>query len=110
LSDELEHQVRIVRAELSRQQDEASKKVTRGVVLIAVVPLVILAAVLLASVFEGAFGLVVPLLSAVAYTLIGTVGGVAMIAAGAVESRRIGKQLDDYDNVRQLPAARVVIR
>lgn len=33
-----------------------------------------------------------------------------MIAAGAVEHRRIGKQLYDHEHVRQLPEARVVIR
>jgi hypothetical protein len=110
LSDELAHQIQTVRAELARQADEARKKINRGVIMIAVVPLVIIVALTMASLFGGVLGLVVPLLSAVAYTLIGTVGGVAMIAAGVVDQRRAGKQLDDYDNVRQLPAARVVIR
>jgi hypothetical protein len=109
LSDDLAHHVEVVRAELARQKDEARTKINRGIVLIAVVPLVILVAVFGAIVF-GEIGLLIALVSAVAYTLVGTLGGFVMIAAGAAEHRRIGKQLEDYENVRQLPAARVVIR
>jgi hypothetical protein len=109
LSDDLALEVAVVRAELSRQQDDARTRINRGIVLVAVVPLVILISVF-AAVQLGGLGMLVSLLSAVAYTLIGTIGGVAMIASGAVDHRRIGKQLDDYVNVRQLPAARVVIR
>jgi hypothetical protein len=109
LSDDLAHEVAVVRAELSRQQEDARTRINRGIVLVAVVPLVILIAVF-AAVQLGGLGMLVSLLSAVAYTLIGTIGGVAMIASGAVDHRRISKQLDDYVNVRQLPAARVVIR
>ncbi len=98
-----------MRSELQRQQEDARTRINRGIVMIAVVPLVIVVAVLIA-IQLGGLGLLVSLLSAVAYTLIGTVGGVAMIAAGAVEHRRIGKQLHDYDHVRQLPEARLVIR
>jgi hypothetical protein len=109
LSDDLEHELTVVREELERQREDARAKINRGIVMIAVVPLVILIAVI-AAIQLGGLGLLVSLLSAVAYTLIGTVGGVAMIASGAVEHRRAGKQLDDYVNVRQLPEARVVIR
>ena len=37
-------------------------------------------------------------------------GDADLIIAGGVEYRRLGKHIDDYDHVRQLPEVRVVVR
>jgi hypothetical protein len=108
-TDDLALEVAAMRAELLRQQEDARKKVYRGIVMIALVPLVIILSLLVALQFGG-LALLVALLSGAAYTLIGSVGGIVMIGSGAVEHRRVGKQLHDYEHVRRLPEARIVVR
>ena len=100
----------IMRAELVRQQQEARGTINRGIVMIALVPLVILGAIGVAIGIGSVTAAVLALLGAGTYALIGSIGGLAMLASGAVEHRRVGKMLRDIDEPRQLPAARVVLR
>lgn len=100
----------VVRAELERQQQDARGTINRGVILLALVPLVILGALGVAVGIGSVTAAVLALLGAATYALIGSIGGLAMIASGAVDHRRISKLLRDIDEPRQLPAARIVIR
>lgn len=98
-----------VQAELEVQLEGARRKINRGIVVIALVPLVI-AMALVCALALGDVGILVSIVFGLGYTLIGTVAGVAMIAGGAVEHRRISKELRDVDPAHLLPAARVVVR
>jgi hypothetical protein len=100
----------IVRAELLRQKDDARSTIYRGLALIGLVPLVIAAAIIAAFALMSSVYALLVLLVGAAYTLIGGVAGIATMIAGGFEYRRIGKQLHDYDHVRQLPEARLVVR
>lgn len=100
----------IVRAELVRQQEDARVTINRGIVLVAMVPLVILGAIFAAISVGSATAAVVAVLGAGAYAFVGAIGGIAMMTSGAVEHRRIARQLREIDEPRQLPAARLVVR
>jgi hypothetical protein len=99
-----------VRGELVRQQQDARATIHRGVVMLAMVPLTILGAIVLALTVHSVTATVLAFLGTAAYALIGSIGGLAMMTSGAVDHRRIGKQLRDLDAPRQLPTARVVVR
>jgi hypothetical protein len=105
VSDDLEHRIASLREKLNRERYDARTQISSGVLMIALVPLVVMASVWFAG-QSGDLGALVALLVAPAYTLIGTVGGAAMIAGGAIEHHRLGNQLDDC--VHTLPAARIV--
>jgi hypothetical protein len=100
----------LVKAELVRQQQDARGTINRGIVMLAMIPLVILGAIGAAFAIGSTTGTVLALLGAVAYALLGGIGGIAMLASGAVEHRLITKQLREIDQPRQLPAARVIVR
>ena len=93
-----------------RQQLDARSTISRGIVLLALVPLVILVAIGLAVGIGSVTAAVLALLGAATYALVGSIGGLAMMTSGAVESRRITKMLRDIDDPRRLPAARVIVR
>jgi hypothetical protein len=99
----------VVRAELARLQEEARVSIRRGVVLIAVVPLVLIASVI-AALMLGGFGAFLSILLAATYMLIGSIAGMASIAGGVAEHRRSARKLRELDAMRQLPEARVVVR
>lgn len=107
--DDEDEAERIRRGKLVRARKDARRTIDRGVVLLALVPVVIaiVLVVVLAFGVGSSFSL---LLLAGAYTLIGTIGGIAMVASGGAESRRLGRELRAIDERRQLPAARVVKR
>lgn len=98
-----------VQAELEVQLEGARRKINRGIVVVALVPLVI-AMALVCALALGDVGILVSVVFGLGYTLIGTVAGAAMIAGGAVEHRRISKELREVDPAHLLPAARVVVR
>ncbi len=98
-----------VQAELATQLEATRRRINRGIVVVALVPLVLAMALVIALAL-GDIGILVGVVFGVGYTLIGTVAGIAMIAGGAVEHRRISKQLREVDPANLLPAARVVVR
>jgi len=100
----------IVRAELARQQEAARVTINRGIVVLAMVPLVLLAAAFAAIAINSATAVLLAILGAGAYVFVGAIGGIALITSGAIEHRRIAKQLRAIDEPRQLPAARLVVR
>jgi len=107
--DEHDAAERSKRDKLVRAQKDARQTIDRGVLLLALVPVV--AAIVI--VFVLAFGVSSTfflLLLAGAYTLVGGIGGIALIASGGTQSRRLGRELRAIDERRQLPAARVVKR
>lgn len=99
----------LVRTELVRLQEEARVSIRRGVVLIAVVPVVLIASAIAATVVGG-FGAFLSLLAAATYMLIGSIAGMASIAGGVAEHRRSARKLRELDARRQLPPARLVVR
>lgn len=99
-----------VRSELVRQQQDARATINRGVMMLAMVPLTILGAIVLALTVHSVTATVIAFLGAATYALIGSIGGLALMTSGAVDHRRMGKQLRELDAPRQLPAARVVVR
>ncbi len=99
-----------LRAELVRAQQDARSTIHRGVLLIALVPLVLLGAVCIGIGLGSTAATVLAILGAATYTLIGSIGGLAALTAGAFEHRRITKELRAIDAPRQLPAARVIMR
>jgi hypothetical protein len=107
--DEQDQADQVRRGKLVRAQKDARQTIDRGVLLLALVPVVlaIMLVVVLAFGVGSSFSL---LLLAGAYTLIGGIGGISMIASGSTESRRLGRELRAIDERRQLPAARVVKR
>ena len=74
----------VIRAELVRTQDEARRSVYRGVALIGIVPIVLIASVLFAFVLGG-FGALLSILIAAAYMLIGGIAGTASIIGGVAD-------------------------
>jgi hypothetical protein len=100
---------RIKRGKLVRAQKDARQTFDRGVLLLALVP-VIATIVLVFVLAFGASSTFFLMLLAGAYALVGGIGGIAMIASGGTQSRRLGRQLRAIDERRQLPAARVVKR
>jgi hypothetical protein len=98
-----------VQAELEVQLEATRRRINRGIVVVALVPLV-LAMALVTALALGDIGILVGAVFGIGYTLIGTIAGIAMIAGGAVEHRHISKQLREVDPANLLPAARVVIR
>lgn len=98
-----------VQAELEVQLEATRRRINRGIVVIAMVPLV-LAMSLVTALALGNVGLLVGLVFGVGYLLVGTIAGIAMIAGGAVEHRHISKQLREVDPAHLLPAARVIVR
>jgi hypothetical protein len=102
-------EIAIVRSELVRQQKDARSTIYRGVLLIAMVPVVVVVAVITAL-FLGGVPSVIAILAGAVYALIGGVAGVGTIIAGGLEYRRLGKQVHDYDHVRHLPEARLIER
>ncbi|HSD90638.1 MAG TPA: hypothetical protein VLB44_24105 [Kofleriaceae bacterium] len=108
-ADEQDEADRIKRGKLVRAQKDARQTLDRGVLLLGLVPVV--ASVVLVFVLAfGASSMFFLLILAGAYTLVGGVGGIALIASGGTLSRRLGRELRAIDERRQLPAARVVKR
>lgn len=99
-----------VRSELVRQQREARAVINRGMVMLAIVPLSFLGAIVLALTVQSVTATVLAFLGAATYALVGCIGGLAMMTSGAVDHRRLGKQLRELDAPHQLPPARVVMR
>ena len=99
-----------LRAELVSAQQDARGSIHRGVIMLALVPLVLLGAVGIAIGLGSTTATVLAILGAATYTLIGSIGGLAMLTSGAFEHRRLTKELRAIDAPRQLPAARVVVR
>jgi hypothetical protein len=100
---------RATRNRLVRAQDDARGTIHRGVMLIALIPIMLLAAVL-AAVVIGPLGAVMAFIIAAAYALVGSIGGIAAIAAGVTDHRKATKELRAFDAPRQLPMARLVQR
>ena len=92
-----------------RAQNDARVTIHRGVVLIALIPAITIASVVAAFVI-GPIGALMAILFAVAYALVGGIGGIASIAAGLTDHRRATRELRAIDAPRQLPVARVVHR
>jgi phosphate/sulfate permease len=99
----------LVRAELVRMREEARYVIHRGVALIAVVPLVLIAAVIAAFALGG-FGAFMSILLAATYLLVGSIAGIGMIVGGVTDHRRCTRQLRELEAVHQLPEARVIVR
>jgi hypothetical protein len=99
----------VTRNRLVRAQDNARGTIHRGVLLIAMIPILGVAALLAAFVI-GPFGAVMAFIIAVAYGLVGGIGGLAAIAAGLTDHRKATRELRAFDAPRQLPVARVVHR
>jgi hypothetical protein len=77
--------------------------------LIALIPIMLLAAIL-AAIVIGPLGAVMAFIIAAAYALVGSIGGIAAIAAGMTDHRKATKELRAFDAPRQLPMARLVQR
>jgi hypothetical protein len=99
----------VVRAALVRTRQEARLSIHRGVALIAVIPIVLIAALVVAFAVGG-LGAFLSILLAGIYMLVGGIGGVAFIVGGLADHRRSTRELRGIDERRQLPAARVVVR
>lgn len=102
-------EIAIVRAELLRQHRDSRGTIKRGVILIALVVPILMGTVMVGLTVGGIAG-GLAIVGGVLYTLLGSIGGMVTIASGLVEHRRTRKELYDYDHVRQLPAARLVLR
>ena len=97
----------VVRAELVRSQDEARMSISRGVAMIGIVPLVVIGAVI-AGFALGGFGAFLAFLVAAAYTLVGSIAGIASIVGGIADHRRCARELRSLDDIRKLPEARLL--
>jgi len=100
---------RVTRNRLVRAQDDARVTIHRGVMLIALIPIILIAAVLAAFAI-GPLAAVMAFIVAAAYGLVGGVGGLAAIAAGMTDHRKATRELRAFDAPRQLPQARLVQR
>jgi predicted Co/Zn/Cd cation transporter (cation efflux family) len=99
-----------LRDELTRQQELARRTINRGIVTLAVIPIVLVAALAFVSAIDTLGGLLVSLALAGLYTLISGLVGLGMITSGGVTLRRLNKELRAIDEPHQLPVARVVDR
>jgi hypothetical protein len=100
----------LVRQELGKQQESARVTLNRGIVLLALVPLVIILAVVGALLIETLGAVMLAVCGGALYCLVAGIGGIAMITSGAVELRRVNRELEALDEPYRLPAARVVVR
>lgn len=100
---------RVLRAELVRGQEQARVTISRGVALIAVAPLVLFAAIVAGLALGGAGALMAGIIAAT-YLLVGSIAGMASIAAGLSEHRRCARELRVLDARYQLPRARLLLR
>ena len=99
----------VVRAALVRTQQEARLSIHRGVALIAVIPLVLITALIVAFAVGG-LGAFLSVLLAATYMLVGGIGGVAAIVGGLADHRRAARELRGLDELHKLPEARIVLR
>ncbi len=97
------------RFDVEMRRRAALQRILGGLFLFALVPVGLAFTSLLAS-LPGELALVAALKLGVASTLICPIAGASMIVGGAVEHRRISKQLREMDPARLLPAARLVVR
>jgi hypothetical protein len=96
------------RNQLVRARDDSRATIYRGVTLLALVPVVVIAAAISAAVI-GPVGIFALILAA-AYGLVGGIGGVATIVAGVSGHRKARRELRAFDAPRQLPVARLLER
>ena len=99
----------VVRTELIRVQQDARQAIHRGVALIAVVPVMLVGAVM-AALLIGGFAGFMAVLVAIAYMFVGSIAGVAWIIGGVADHRRAARELRGIDDLRKLPEARIVQR
>lgn len=96
------------RDELTRDRADGLATRNRGLKLLISIPAVAIPGFVLAVSTSGVTSIVLVVLAGV-YTLVGAIGGLVMIAAGAAQYHSVSHRLDALD-VAQLPAARVVVR
>lgn len=97
------------RDELTRDRAEGKATRNRGLKLLVSIPLVAFPAFVFALWTSGVASIALVVLAGV-YTLVGGIGGLVMIAAGAAQYHNVNNRLEALDVAGQLPAARVVLR
>lgn len=98
-----------MRLKLLRAQADARHSIDRGVVMLAMVPIAVVGG-LFAALILGIIGGLVAVVLALAYAMIGGIGGIAMIVTGTMAFRHTRRELAKLGEPLQLPAARVIIR
>ena len=96
-------EARVDIAILQRDRDEAQRSVTRGCVLIVLVPVLIGIAFAFAVMFHS----IAPLIVAAMYAAVGGVAGVASLGVGAFRLRHANKELARIEAER-IPPARLL--
>ena len=98
-----------LRADLVRTRERAGTTCQRGILLVALIPLILGASVIAAFLLGPVAGLLLFLLAGI-YTLVGGLAGMGLFVVGIVDRRHSTQELKALDALRMLPAARVVRR
>ena len=98
------------RTELQNMQADARKQSTRGLKLLASIPLVGTIGMLMALSIPGTAVAISAFIATCLYVLFAGIGGVGNLLAGSIYHRNVSTRLKALDEQRQLPEARVVVR
>ena len=97
----------VVRAELERNRIGSRILIRRGLVLLATVPVVVLAAILAAFALGGSFAFAAMAIGGI-YALGAGIIGMSSVADGIAHHRRCTAELRGLETARQLPEARLL--